>query len=70
MKCCGLTKVAMLARLKRYGRGRSEGFVMPGRIDVKIGCFGAGSCIKSVERVVVIRKNDDLDILIYIKKKM
>jgi len=43
---------------------------MPGRIDVKIGCFGAGSRIESVERVVVIRKIDDLDILIYVKEKM
>jgi len=36
---------------------------MPGRVKVKIGCFGASSCTDGVERVVVIRKNDDLDIL-------
>jgi len=42
---------------------------MPGRVKVKIGGFEASSRTDSVERVVVIRKNDDLDILIYVKKK-
>lgn len=44
--------------------------VVPGRVKVKNGCFEASSRVDSVERLVVIRKNDDLDITIYVKKKM
>lgn len=43
---------------------------MPGRVDLKIGCFGADSRTDSVERVVVVRENNDLDIVIYIKTVM
>ncbi len=43
---------------------------MLGRVNVKVGCFEAESRINSVDRVVEIRKNDDLDIVIYVKKKM
>lgn len=39
-------------------------------VKVKIGCFGTSSLIDSVERVEETWRNDDLDILIYVKKKM